>query len=108
MGQPWDPEEEVPRLLRRDEPIPPPWFDRPREPAVDEQADLSNGLSFSWARTIGLFALVVVIIWLPVEFAMNYFATDQMGRTNLTLGFVWAVVIEGLAIWGLTRLMTRH
>jgi hypothetical protein len=108
MEQPWGPEEDVPRLPRRDEPIPPPWFDRPGEPAADEQVDPSTDLRFSWARTLGLFALIVLIVWVPVEFAMNYFATDQMGRTTFALGFVWAVVIEGLAVWGLIRLLKRR
>jgi len=108
MGQPQVPDEDVPRLPRRDEHIPPPWFERPTEPSADDGAESSGPRTLSWPRTLGLLALVLVILWLPIEFVITYRATDELNRTQMTLGFVWAVVLETLAIWGLIRMLTRR
>lgn len=108
MLQDWDPDEDVPVLPRRDERLPPPWFERDPEPINEARADDARTAPFSWPRTLGLLALVLLIILIPLDFVSNYAATDAMGRTNLTLGFVWAIVIEALAIWGLIRLLTRR
>jgi len=108
MEQPQDSDEDVPRLPRRDEPVPPPWFERPTERSADEGAESSGPRTLSWPRALGLLALVLVIIWIPIDFLNSYNAMDQAARTTLTLGFVWAVVLEALAIWGLIRMLTRR
>jgi len=54
-------------------------------------------------------ALVLLIIGIPLDFAFVYFSVDNaLDRTPMTLGFVWAVAIEALAVWGLIRLLTRR
>ena len=102
-------DEEVPRLPRRDERIPPPWFERAEGAAPPEPNEAGPLLRLSWPRTVGLLALVLLIIGVPLDFAINYYgAADALARTPMTLGFVWAVVIEVLAVWGLSRLLTRR
>lgn len=109
MEQEWDPDEEAPRAPRRGEYVPPPWFGRDEESPHGDLDEAVLMRRFSWLRTIGLLALVLLIIWVPVDFAINYYAhSDVAGRTDMTLGFVWAVMIELLAVWGLIRLMTRR
>ncbi len=66
-------------------------------------------LRLSWPRVVGLLALVLLIIGIPLDFALAYYgASSALARTPMTLGFVWAVVIEALAVWGLIRLLTRR
>jgi hypothetical protein len=102
-------DDDSPWVPRRDEPIPPPWFERPREATPLEPEEAGRLLRFSWPRTLGLLALVLVIVGLPLDFAISYFgASSAVSRANMTLGFVWAVVIEALAVWGLIRLLTRR
>lgn len=101
--------EDVPRLPRRGEPVPPPWFERAERAAPPDSNEADPSLRLSWPRAIGLLALVLLIIGVPLEFAAAYFAVDDaLARTPMTLGFVWAVVIEALAVWGLIRLLTRR
>jgi len=102
-------DEDVPRLPRRDERMPPPWFERAEGAAPSEPNEAGPLLRLSWPRTLGLLALVLLIIGIPLDFEITYYgASNALGRTPMTLGFVWAVVIEGLAIWGLTRLVQRR
>jgi|GEM_PF-1728978 len=102
-------DEEVPRLPRRDERIPPPWCERAEGAAPREPDEDAPRLRLSWPRAIGLLALVLLIIGIPLDFAFVYFSVDNaLDRTPMTLGFVWAVVIEALAVWGLIRLLTRR
>jgi hypothetical protein len=108
MDQAWDPNEDVPVVPKRGQHVPPPWFD-PEDGRLDgplvDNAEIGR---FSWPRALGLLALVLVIIWVPLDFALNYAATGPNSRNNLALGFVWAVVIELFALGGLIRLMTRR
>jgi hypothetical protein len=109
MEQTWDPDEDVPWVPRRGEYVPPPWFEREVAAAPEGPADAVPTSRFSWLRTIGLLALVLLIVGLPVQFAIEYYSSDDaLGRTNMTLGFVWAVVIEAAAVWGLIRMLTRR
>lgn len=109
MEEPWEPDDDIPVLPRRDQPIPPPWFERAEGTAAGAPDDDASRLRLSWPRAIGLLALVLLIIGIPLDFAFVYFSVDNaLERTPMTLGFVWAVVIEALAVWGLIRLMTRR
>ena len=102
-------DDDIPWVPRRGEHVPPPWFERDEESLHGDLDDAVLARSFSWLRTLGLLALVLLIIWVPVDFAINYYSySSAAGRTDLTLGFVWAVVIEALAVWGLIRLLTRR
>ncbi|WP_291383186.1 hypothetical protein [Demequina sp.] len=105
----WDADDDAPLLPRRDQPIPPPWFTRAEGGATPGPDEGAPRLRLSWPRAIGLLALVLLIIGIPLDFAFVYFSVDNaLDRTPMTLGFVWAVVIEALAVWGLIRLMTRR
>ncbi len=109
MEQEWDPDEEVPRAPHRGEYFPPPWFERDDASADDDAAEAEPPAHLSRRRTLGALALVLFIIWVPLEFVINYRSrADALARTGMTLGFVWAVVIESLAVWGLIRSLTRR
>ena len=108
MEQPTDDDDVVPVLPARGEAIPPPWFERrPDMPAEPDQG-VERRASLSRQRLWGALALVGLIILIPVDFILAYRGTDMLGRTSMTLGFVWAVVIEIVALWGLIRLVTRR
>lgn len=108
MEQPADGDDVVPALPLRGEYLPPPWFGREEAPSEVLPADAQGGLRFSWPRMLGLLSLVLLIICVPIDFALNYAATGAESRTSMAMGFVWAVVIEILAIWGLFRLLARR
>lgn len=100
---------DIPRLPRRGEAVPPPWFERADPAAPPDPSEADASLHLSWPRAIGLLALVLLIIGIPLDFAFVYFSVDNaLDRTPMALGFVWAVVIEALAVWGLIRLLTRR
>ena len=108
MDLPANGDDGVPALPARGEAIPPPWFGREEAPSEVLPADAQGGLRFSWARTLGLLSLVLLIIGVPLDFALNYAATGAQSRTSMAMGFVWAVVIEVLAVWALFRLVARR
>lgn len=109
MEEQWGADDDIPVLPRRDQPIPPPWFERAQAAASAAAEEDAPRLRLSWPRAVGLLALVLLIIGIPLEFAFVYFSVDNaLDRTPMTLGFVWAVVIEALAVWGLIRLLTRR
>ncbi len=109
MEQEWDPDEEVPRAPRRGEYVPPPWFERDEASAQEDAGEAVPAKRLSRERILGALALALLIIWVPLEFVIDYRSrADALERVDMTLGFVWAVVIEALAVWGLIRVLTRR
>lgn len=108
MDERWKPEEDSVDAPRRGEHVPPPWFGRDVVPDPDDgepAAPKRPRRRLTW----GLVALILLIIWIPADFVIEYRAReDALARTTMTLGFVWAVGIEVVAVWGLIRLLTRR
>src|SRR5660398_8873 len=90
--------EDVPRLPRRGEPVPPPWFERAERAAPPDSNEADPSLRLSWPRAIGLLALVLLIIGIPLEFAAAYFAVDAVSYTHLTLPTNREVEISVVAV----------
>lgn len=109
MDERWDGDDDGSPVPRRDQSFPPPWFERTESGTPPPPDEGVARLRLSWPRAVGLLALVLLIVSVPMEFAFVYFSVDNaLDRTPMTLGFVWAAVIEGLAVWGLIRLLTRR
>ena len=108
MEEPRDPDEELPSVARRDATVTPTWFKAPTEFPKHEAPTSRTTRPFSWWRTVGLLALVLLIVGMPLDFIATYASGDGAFPATMALGFVYGAIIEVLAVWGLIRLLTRR
>ncbi len=108
MEHPRDPEEEVPRVARRDEPAPPPWVGRGDVP---ETLWVGRPVPRRPMATPRLAVVVVIIAFLVVQVAGSVvaYATASEGELPLLLaGSVFTLILEVVGWWVVYRLITRR